>query len=265
MYRGEDLTFAICAYKKSKYLEECVKSIIDQDIKSNVIITTSTPNKYINDIAEKFKVPLYINSLSNGIAEDWNYAYRMCSTDLVTLGHQDDIYNVDFSKEILTHINMSSKPLIAFTNYNELRNGIIVTKNNLLRTKRILLYPLRFKNVWNSKWIRRRILSLGSAICCPSVTFVKPNLPENIFQIGMKSNIDWEAWEMISKRSGSFVYCSKPVINHRIHEESTTSDIIKSGIRYREDLFMFQKFWPKWFAVILEKIYIKGEKSNGVK
>ena len=47
-------TFVICAYKESPYLEECVKSLIRQTIKSNIIIVTSTPNSYIEDIAGKY-------------------------------------------------------------------------------------------------------------------------------------------------------------------------------------------------------------------
>ena len=40
-------TFVVLAYKESKYLENCIKSVLNQKYKSNVIISTSTPNKYI--------------------------------------------------------------------------------------------------------------------------------------------------------------------------------------------------------------------------
>ena len=42
-----DHTFAICAYKESPYLEECIKSLKNQTIKSNILIATSTPTDYI--------------------------------------------------------------------------------------------------------------------------------------------------------------------------------------------------------------------------
>ena len=78
----------------------------------------------------------------------------------------------------------------------------------------------------------------------------------------MKSNIDWEAWEKISKYKGSFVYCCDILLYHRIYEESTTTDIIKDGQRCLEDVEMYEKFWPRWLARLLEKIYRNGEKSN---
>ena len=44
-------TFAICAYKESPYLEECIQSLMNQTVKSDILIATATPSKYIDDIA----------------------------------------------------------------------------------------------------------------------------------------------------------------------------------------------------------------------
>ena len=53
----EKHTFAICAYKESPYLEECIKSLKSQTVKSNIIIVTSTPNQFISDLSEKYHLP----------------------------------------------------------------------------------------------------------------------------------------------------------------------------------------------------------------
>ena len=74
-------TFAICAYKQSPYLEECICSLTAQTVKSNIIIATSTPNDYIKALAEKYHLSLYINQGESGIAQDWNIAYRQAKTD----------------------------------------------------------------------------------------------------------------------------------------------------------------------------------------
>ena len=37
--------------------------------------------------------------------------------------HQDDIYEPAFAKTVLEEVNRHSRPLIAFTDYGELRNG----------------------------------------------------------------------------------------------------------------------------------------------
>ena len=122
--------------------------------------------------------------------------------------------------------------------------------------------PLKIKVFWSSKFVRRRILSFGCPICCPSVTFVKEHLQEPIFKAGFRSAEDWEAWEKLSKEKGSFVYVNKILMYHRIHEGSETSIILGDDARKREDFIMFRKFWPKPIARILVKLYSSSEKSN---
>ena len=100
MTKRNDHTFAICAYKESPYLEECILSLKNQTVKSNIIMATSTPNEWIQGLAEKYEIPLYINTGEGGIAQDWNFAYRQAKTDYVTIAHQDDIYEPNYLKMI---------------------------------------------------------------------------------------------------------------------------------------------------------------------
>ena len=255
-------TFAICAYKESPFLEECICSLKNQTKQSNIIMVTSTPNEHIEKMAQKYQIPLYVNKREKGITQDWNFAYRKADAELVTIAHQDDVYLPEYSEEIMKMIGKNSKPLIAFTNYGELREGRPVLKNKLLQVKRILLFPLKFSFLQKSVFVRRRILSLGCPICCPAVTFVKRNLPEKVFQPGYRSAEDWEAWEKISKIKGSFLYTKKIGMYHRIHEESETSIILGDHARNEEDFQMFCKFWPTPIARLLAKLYSSSEKSN---
>ena len=62
-------TFVICAYKESKYLEECIESLEKQIVKSNIMMCTSTPNDYIKNMAQKYNIPLYINEGESGIGQ----------------------------------------------------------------------------------------------------------------------------------------------------------------------------------------------------
>ena len=65
-------TFVICAYKESEFLEECILSLKKQTVRSNIFIATSTPNKYIDDIAEKHGIVVMVNKGQGGITQDWN-------------------------------------------------------------------------------------------------------------------------------------------------------------------------------------------------
>lgn len=257
-------TFVICAYKESEYLEECIKSVISQSYPSNVVMATSTPNDYINNLADKYGIPLHINYGESGISGDWNFALGCAKTPYVTIAHQDDIYLKDYAKEMVKNLDAQDKPLIGFTDYGEIRNNKMFTNIRILKVKRVLLFPLKSKMLQRSRFVRRRSLSLGSGICCPSVCYVLPNIPNPVFERHFRASIDWQTWEKLSKLSGSFVYCPSVLMGHRIHEESETSAAIHDKVRTREDYEMFCKFWPVPIAKLLSRQYAKSEDSNEI-
>ena len=263
-YSAANHTFVICAYKESEYLEECIRSVLSQKMLGEVIITTATPNEHIANLSTKYQIPLFINENGGEISKDWNFGLERAKTELVTIVHQDDIYEPEYLCKVLEGINSFVKPLIAFTDYGEIREGKKVTDNTLLQTKRFMLLPMHVHAWGNSKFIRRRILSFGSAISCPAVTYVKENLPLPIFESGFRSDLDWQAWEKISRQNGAFVYCRDILMYHRIHEDSATTEIIGDSGRTKEDFQMFCKFWPKWIAEILIKFYVKSQDSNAI-
>ena len=103
---------------------------------------------------------------------------------------------------------------------------------------------------------------MGNAICCPAVTYVMDQLQKPVFEVGLGSNLDWQTWERLSRQKGEFVYVPQILMHHRIHNESTTSELINSHQRSGEDYEMFSRFWPSWIAGILTKIYSKSEQYN---
>lgn len=258
-------TFVVLAYKESLFLEDCIKSVLNQTVKTNVKIATSTPNDFINELAKKYSLEVVVNEGKKGIGYDFDFAANAANTKLVTIAHQDDIYDKDYAKSIIEAYNNQKDSIIIFPDYYEIRNGKNVYKNLNLNIKNILLKPLRNHNKANKLSRKRAVLKYGNAISCPSVTFVKANVPKEIFACDLKCNIDWYAWERLSKLDGYFYYIHKPLMGHRISEESTTTKMLKDNIRTKEDKFIFSKFWPKWFARIITKVYSLSEKSNKVK
>ena len=219
-------------------------------------------------IAGKYSIEVFINEdgVKNGsnIAKDWNFALSKSSTSLVTIAHQDDVYKEKYTENIIDAANKCKHPLIIFTDYSEIKNDLEVKSNKLLKIKRILLSPLKNVNHWSSIRTRRKCLSFGNPICCPSVSFCLDNLKQPIFESGMESNIDWDAWEKLSKENGEFAYVPKILMSHRIHAESTTTAVIaESSGRSIEDYNMLCKFWPEWVSKLIEFFYKDSEKQNG--
>ena len=255
-------TFAVCAYKESEYLEECIQSLENQSVKSNIILTTSTPNDYIRGICEKHNLEMLVNNGEKGIGGDWNFAYNSAKTPLVTIAHQDDIYLENYLKEILNALENAKDPVIAFCHYAELRDAKQVFDNRLLKIKKLMLSPLSLRFNQNKKFFKRLVISYGNPICCPAVTYVKAKVGSSPFSNDFGSNIDWQQWERLSKLDGSFAYTSSQLMCHRVHEGSTTSELINDNSRTDEDYEMLLRFHSKPVAKFLIKPYSKGQESN---
>lgn len=255
-------TFVVLAYNKSLFLEDCIKSVLNQKYKSNVLIATSTPNKYINNIARKYNLRVIENKKRKGIGRDFDFAIEVAKTPLVTIAHQDDIYDYEYSDKVVRRYNLNKNASIIFTDYYEIKNNKKVMINKNLKIKRVLLFPLR-KDA-KSKFKKRCALRIGNAICCPAVTFNKNLVSTPLFDCNFKCNVDWYAWEKLSTKKGDFIYIKDKLMGHRVHEDSTTTEIIKDNIRTKEDLEMLKKFWPVPIAKLINYFYKNAEKSNNI-
>ena len=262
-YSPTDHTFVICAYQESQYLEECIQSLLSQTVKSTVILATSTPSDFIFNLCDMYSIPVFINKGEKGIAGDWNFALSCADTELITIAHQDDIYEQSYTEEMLKCMNRVKYPVLFSSDYSELRNGGKVRNNRLLQIKKVMRFPM-----WllpGSIAARRLMLSFGDPICCPSVTYVRSMINRHPFCSGLLASLDWQQWEALSKEKGSFAYCNSPLMAHRIHEESETSRVISKYSRTEEDFAMYRKFWPEPVARLLAKLYSASEKSNTIK
>ena len=260
MEEFKDHTFVVCAYKESKYLEDSIKSLKNQNVKSNIIISTSTPNDYIKSIAEKYNLELFINTGKKGIGPDWNFGVSSAKTKYVTLAHQDDLYDENYTKEIYEAINKNDDIIMIFTNHKEIRDNKIVNKNINLKIKTIMTFPIRI--IKRRRFAKRLILKFGNPICCPSVCLNTEVVGKRPYREDMNSNIDWGTWLEFADKKGSFIYLNKILTFHRVHSESETSNCINNNKRVQEDFEMFCRMWPKWFAKLIMIFYKHAQDAN---
>lgn len=249
-------SFAILAYGHSPFLGECLHSIEMQTGKSLVYIATSTPSPELSKIAGRYKVPVLVNPKHKSIADDWSFAYRQCSTKYLTLAHQDDIYLPYYSASCVAEMERYPKNLIAFTDYFELFNDRLTVWNiNILIKKAILMSSFPISQSLNLRWRKRLMLSWGCAIPCPTVMYNKNNIGDFSFSSDYQVNLDWDAWERLTKFAGGFTYLPKRLVAHRIHSGSQTARGISDNHRLMEDERMFKRFWPLPVAILLRSLY----------
>lgn len=256
-------TFVVLAYQESPFLEDCLKSVLNQTSKSQILIATTTKNHHITSLAKKYNLKIVEGKHTN-IGGDFDFAIHSASSPLVTIAHQDDIYEKTYASKIIQAYQKHPASSIIFTDYFEIRNKKRIYTNPLLKIKRLLLTPIFLKPSLQSSVGKRLLLRFGNAISCPTVTFVTQNCPKTIFRSNYKCNVDWHAWETLSRKKGSFTFVPEKLMGHRISESSTTTDIINQGIRTKEDYDILKRFWPTPIAKIITKFYQKSEKSNSL-
>jgi len=83
---GNQHCFVVLAYKDSPYLSKCIESLLKQTIKSDLLISTSTPSSYIEKIAKQYQIPIVI-SPGGSIGVDWNYAYHVSKNSTFCFYH----------------------------------------------------------------------------------------------------------------------------------------------------------------------------------
>ncbi len=264
MYTEKDHTFVICAYKENPHLEETIQSLVNQTVKSNIILSTSTPNLFLEEMCEKYQIRMVINPERKGAGADWNYGYNHAETEFVTVAHQDDYYESDFLEKTLAYANRCRDIILLYTDYYELRIDKKVTKNTLLRVKQWMNAPLKWRIFYHSKFIRRRSLSLGDAICCPAVTYHKALIGESPFDTKYINSCDYKTLVDLSKRKGAFVYIPLQLVAHRIYPDSATTRNLSENIRQKEDFEILCDFWPKWIARLINRVYAVSEKNNEI-
>lgn len=253
-------TFVIPAYGDSPYLEECITSLTNQNVKSEILITTRQSTERVKKAAEKYEIKLIVNEHSECIADDWNFAYNIAGTKYVTLAHQDDIYLPGYTERNLKEAEVSKDVSIIFTGYKERTDSGISGASMKLLIKRFLLFPISIRRRGiTGRFLKKLILRFGCPVCCPTVFFGKENLRSFAFDRNFRINTDWDAWLRLADEDGRFIYNRGEYLEHRIHPGSETANNLER--RRAEDRLIFRRLWFFPISFILSSLYSLSYKT----
>lgn len=266
VYGPEDHTFVVCAYKDNPYLGETIDHLMSQSVRSTVLVSTSTPSDYIRDVCAKRGVSLTVNPHPHFAGDDWNHGYSQAGTRLVTIAHQDDVYDPTFLESVLAAYNRhpAGSVQISFTDYREIRREGDVRSNAMLRIKRVMNTPFRCGALSGLGFIKKLVLGFGCPICCPSVTLNKELLGPAPFDTTLRDSCDYMTWVNLAFKQGRFVYIPRILMGHRIYEESATSRNLADNIRTGETAQIMERIWPRPIARLINRAYSKSEDLNAV-
>ena len=256
--------FVVPAYAESPHLDACLDSLRQQHTRTAVSIATSTPNRHVRAMAERYQVPLHVNPAQGGIGADWNFALEVAGTPWVTLAHQDDIYLPDFATRTLQALSDSRDAVLVFSGYEEMEGSSVRDASTLLRIKQALL-ELGFVggSRAGSRFFKTNALRFGCAIPCPSAT-INVAATGLRFRTDLKVDLDWAAWLELARKPGAFIYLRDILMRHRVHAQSETSAAISAGHRLAEDRAVLRSLWPGPLAHAILASYRIAYRSNQV-
>lgn len=255
-------TFAICAYNDSPYLEDCIISLKNQTLKSNIIICTSTPSEFIDGLAEKYGLRIFIRNGKSSLKDDWNFAVDMAAektkAELVTVAHQDDIYEQKYTRALAKAFRIYPDMAVFCTRYRTIDKDGKQIKGKAERVKRVLRSLLRMRRIADRTFIKRSALIFGNAICCPSCTYNVTLTGRPLFKDEDHFVIDWKTLLRLSELKGRFVCVEKELMDYRIHDGAETKKNIDDHNREREEYSVFKSIWPTPIAWLI----MRGYKSS---
>ena len=251
-------SFVVLAYKDSPFLPACVASVCAQTVASNVVITTSTPSAYIDEVAARFGVPVRVNPQRAGIAADWAFGLAATDARYVTLAHQDDVYYPTFAEQTLDAFGRWREEVLCFTGYEEIDDDGRPKSSRISKIKHLI----QFFAIGGRERVGGRalhaILALGNTLPCSAVTYDRQRLGDFRFSDSLASNLDWDAWMSLLDRGESFLHVNARLVGRRHNALTETSALIRDGRRAREDLIMFRRLWPRAIGDMIAFVYRLG-------
>ncbi len=248
-------TFAICAFGDSPYLEQCIRSLIRQSVPTNIILCTSTPSPYLDEMADRYGIPLCVREGESSICDDWNFAYDTARTQYVTLAHQDDAYDKNYTRVLFDKREHWTDMSIFFSAYRTIKDGRVDSWERSSLVKKALCLPVSLTPAADSRLIKRSCLVLGNGISCPMTTYNKNMVGDTVFHSHHQFVLDWETYLRFADMPGRFVYSTKPLGYFRIHDQATTRRCIDSQVRAKEDWSVFRRLWPESVAKVIMRLY----------
>lgn len=251
-----------------------MQSLRRQSVKSDIYLVTSTPSEYIDNLAEKYRIPVSVREGASSLKEDWLFGWRLAGKEhsLVTIAHQDDKYHPNYTEELLkayeTWPDMTvfcSDYAVLKTQGGTLSDGTgypgtteLIYRDKVRYVKKLLRLPLRIRSLADQAFMKKSVLMFGNSICCPSCTYNHDIIGDEMFRSDMEFALDWDNLYELAQKPGRFICSERPLIAYRVHDGATTKACIEDNRRSKDEFAMFRKIWPEWIVKILMRYYKKA-------
>lgn len=238
------VSICIPTYKQKEYLQRCLVSVLEQDLKNfELIISDDTQDDsleiFIKSILKDFPYRYKRNIPSKGMPENWNSAILDAKGKYIKVLHHDDFFTQSNSLKLMVDEIEKQKGVFLFcqTDVWHVKTGIhhihkISKKQlNFLKNKPEFLF---FKNM------------IGS----PSATIYLNNLLLK-YDNRLKWLVDIDFYLQILFQKKKIVYLNKPLIStiHGTEDQVTGFVLNDNELQIKEHVILFNKIKSQVFTI----------------
>lgn len=230
-----DLSIIIPAYNVEQYIEECVESVLQQDLDNyEIIIVNDGSTDKTNEILEKYKNITnikIINQENKGLSGARNIGLKNCIGKYILFLDSDDFVEKNSIKKILNEIQHNDLEVLAFNfwiYYNKdkyILEKRLINKKSFSGEKYLKLnlvtknYPMSWLNIYNKEFLLKNKLFFKEGI--------------------LHEDLEFNIRLLIRVKKMSFI--NVPVIYYRQREGSITKKKLNRRYSYFEILKTYLK------------------------
>lgn len=253
LYQNKPLvSICIPVYNGEKFIEETLRSIINQTYKNIGIIvsdnasTDNTSKKIKRLMKEDKRIKLNINFENLGFSGNLNKLIELSNSEYIAIYHADDIYKKNIVKEQVKYLEENPKLAGCFT-LGKVING----KGEIQNKDYFIYYEKTLPNnlVVNLDFFVKKMCEKGNVFVCPTLMIRKSIYNElGGYNTDIKHIEDQDMWIRILEKYDLGII-NKELINYRIHENQGSNYY---SSKKRQELSVDLKYIDKYLNKNLE-------------
>ena len=271
------VSIIVPCYNHEKYLEERIKSILDQTLSDFEIILLDdlSPDNSAEILKRYSNHPkvshCIINKKNSGSTFfQWNKGIELAKGDLIWIAESDDVADPQFLEKLVSPFYKNKKLVLAYSQSYRMNENSIVTGSWKDATDH--LNPTLFENDFEMCGLEyfEKFLNTGNTIPNASAVVFKKQTYLDVGGANPRLRFigDWEIWAKIISQ-GDIFYTAECLNYFRYHDTSVIAqakkkkdhfEVRRQVILFRESMNTFLNEYRKK-QPLANKIYLKNKKA----
>lgn len=231
---SKTLTIALTTYNRPNFLQESIKSILNQTFKDFdlVILDNGSTNETTSVIHSFNDTRISCVKNQTNDLEFVNNAFSYTKNDFLMIFHDDDIMEPTMLEEMIKIIKSDEE-------INTISCSINLINSDSKNLNKIRPRIIKDK-VWAKEKFIKQYLFSGDIIPCPSTIFRSSIIKKYDFKYDWKVGpaVDLFLFFQINLLKGNMILLKKPLLNYRIHiNQGSEQKRVELEIQVRQYIF----------------------------